>query len=140
MTHVSAEDEDLPNPVAEETAPGDEHHEEASLAEGILGYLLGLVLAVILTAASFWAPMTDAVWRPAIPALLVTLAVAQMGVHLVFFLHITSGPDNTNNVLALAFGVLTCALILAGSVWIMQNMAAHMPPMRGMAEVMSMQR
>ena len=34
------------------------------------------------------------------------LAVAQMGVHLVFFLHITTGPDNYNNVLALAFGVL----------------------------------
>jgi hypothetical protein len=33
------------------------------------------------------------------------LAIAQMGVHLVFFLHITTGPDNTNNVLALAFGL-----------------------------------
>jgi cytochrome o ubiquinol oxidase subunit IV len=33
-----------------------------------------------------------------------------MGVHLVFFLHITTGPDNTNNVLALAFGILIVAL------------------------------
>ena len=40
------------------------------------------------------------------PAGLAVLAIAQMGVHLVFFLHITTGPDNTNNVLALAFGVL----------------------------------
>ena len=32
------------------------------------------------------------------------LAITQMGVHLVFFLHITPGPDNTNNVLTLAFG------------------------------------
>jgi cytochrome o ubiquinol oxidase operon protein cyoD len=32
---------------------------------------------------------------------LAVLAIAQMGVHLVFFLHITTGPDNTNNVLAL---------------------------------------
>lgn len=140
MTHIFTEDEDLPNPASEETAPGDEHHEEASIAEGLLGYLLGLVLAIGLTAASFLAPVTDVVWRPAIPALLATLAVAQMGVHLVFFLHITSGPDNTNNVLALAFGVLTCALILVGSLWIMQSMSVHMPPMRGMAEVMSMQR
>ena len=140
MTHISTENEDFPNPASEETAPGDEHHEEASFAEGLLGYLLGLALAIGLTAASFWAPTTDVVWRPAIPALLVTLAVAQMGVHLVFFLHITSGPDNTNNVLALAFGVLTCGLILAGSVWIMANMATHMPPMRTMGEVMSMQR
>jgi len=67
-----------------------------------------------------------------------TLAVAQMGVHLVFFLHITSGPDSTNNVLALAFGVLTVALILAGSVWIMDSMAHHMPAMRGVGEPMPM--
>jgi cytochrome o ubiquinol oxidase subunit IV len=33
------------------------------------------------------------------------LAIAQMGVHVVFFLHITTGPDNTNNEMALAFGV-----------------------------------
>jgi cytochrome o ubiquinol oxidase subunit IV len=40
------------------------------------------------------------------------LAIAQMGVHLVFFLHITTGPDNTNNVLALAFGVLIVILLM----------------------------
>ena len=36
-----------------------------------------------------------------------------MGVHLVFFLHITTGPDNTNNVLALAFGVLIVILVVS---------------------------
>jgi cytochrome o ubiquinol oxidase subunit IV len=47
------------------------------------------------------------------------LAIAQMGVHLVFFLHIATGPDNTNNVLALASGVLIVFLVVVGSVWIM---------------------
>jgi cytochrome o ubiquinol oxidase operon protein cyoD len=140
MTHVTPEDEDLSDLHGEDTAPGDERHEEASVAEGIRGYVLGLTLAVILTAASFWAPMTHVIWRPAIPVLLMTLAVAQMGIHLVFFVHITSGPDNTNNILALAFGVLTVALILVGSIWIMDNMAAHMPAMRGMSEPIPMQR
>ena len=50
---------------------------------------------------------------------LAVLAIAQMGVHLVFFLHITTGADNTNNVLALAFGVLIVLLVIAGSLWIM---------------------
>jgi cytochrome o ubiquinol oxidase operon protein cyoD len=45
-----------------------------------------------------------------------------MGVHLVFFLHITSGPDNTNNVLALAFGVLIVMLLMIGSIWIMSHL------------------
>jgi cytochrome o ubiquinol oxidase operon protein cyoD len=51
-----------------------------------------------------------------------------MGVHLVFFLHITSGPDNTNNVLALAFGVLIVFLVMVGTIWIMAHMNANMSP------------
>ena len=51
-----------------------------------------------------------------------------MGVHLVFFLHITTGPDNTNNVLALAFGVLIVLLVMAGSLWIMADLNDGMMP------------
>ena len=51
------------------------------------------------------------------------------GVHLVFFLHITTAPDNTNNVLALAFGVLIVGLIVFGSLWIMGNLNHNMVPM-----------
>ena len=72
----------------------------------MLVYTIGLVLAVLLTATSFWVANTSLLWAPGIPLGLAVLAIAQMGVHLVFFLHITTGPDNTNNVLALAFGVL----------------------------------
>jgi len=77
-------------------------------------YTIGLALAVILTATSFWVANTSLLWPPGIPLGLVVLAIAQMGVHLVFFLHITTGPDNTNNVLALAFGVLVVFLSLSG--------------------------
>jgi cytochrome o ubiquinol oxidase operon protein cyoD len=61
---------------------------------------------------------------------LVVLAIAQMGVHLVFFLHITTAPDNTNNVLALAFGVLIVFLVVVGSLWIMTDLNGSMmlPP------------
>ena len=49
-----------------------------------------------------------------------------MGIHLVFFLHITTGPESTNNVLALAFGVLIVALVIIGSILIMANLNANM--------------
>ena len=45
-----------------------------------------------------------------------------MGVHLVFFLHVSSGPDNTNNALALAFGTLVVLLLIGGSVWILGHL------------------
>lgn len=135
MTHVDSDDA-VPFET-EDTAPGDEHHDVATVGRGVRGYVIGLLLAIILTAAAFWAPTTHLVYGPAIPALLVTLAIAQMGVHLVFFLHLTSGPDSTNTILALAFGVLTCGLILAGSVWIMDHLNQLMP---SMSQVMDMQR
>jgi cytochrome o ubiquinol oxidase operon protein cyoD len=81
---------------------------------------------VLLTATSFWVANTSLLWGPGVSIGLVVLAIAQMGVHLVFFLHITTGPDNTNNVLALAFGVLIVLLVLAGSLWIMKDLDANM--------------
>jgi len=93
-------------------------------------YTIGLALAVILTTTSFWVANTSLIWAPGIPLGLAVLAIAQMGVHLVFFLHITSAPDNTNNVLALAFGVFIVFLVCAGSLWIMRDLNSNMtmPP------------
>jgi cytochrome o ubiquinol oxidase subunit IV len=112
-------------------APGDisisaEAKERTLSGVGI--YTIGLALAVILTATSFWVANTSLLWAPGIALGLVVLAVAQMGVHLVFFLHITTGPDNTNNVLALAFGVLIVFLVVVGSLWIMTNLNDNMMP------------
>ena len=108
-------------------APGDERAQ--SFSQRLIGYGVGLGLAILLTATSFFVAGTDLVWQPSIPVALVVLAIAQMGVHLVFFLHITTGPDNTNNVLALAFGVLIVVLLMGGSLWIMANLNHNMMPM-----------
>jgi cytochrome o ubiquinol oxidase operon protein cyoD len=120
-----------------DNAPGDERLDGSGVAQGLLGYIVGLALAAGLTATSFYVAATHLIWSPGIPAALVTLAVAQMGVHLVFFLHITTGPESTNNVLALAFGVLIVFLLLAGTLFIMSSLNHMMP---SMDQVMSMQR
>ena len=115
-------------------APGDV---EGSVTIRVLGYLTGLGLAILLTATSFFVAGTDLVWLPSIPVAIIVLAIAQMGVHLVFFLHITTGPDNTNNVMALAFGLLIVFLVIGGPLWIMANLNQNMMPMD---ELMQMQR
>jgi cytochrome o ubiquinol oxidase operon protein cyoD len=121
--------------VPADVAPGDEG--EGNVRLRLWGYLVGLGLAVLLTATSFFIAGTDLVWQPSIPVAIVVLAIAQMGVHLVFFLHITTGPDNTNNVLALAFGLLIVFLVIGGSLWIMGNLNHNMMPMD---QLMQMQR
>jgi len=95
---------------------------------GVLVYTIGLGLAVILTATSFWVANTSVLWGPGVHLGLAVLAIAQMGVHLVFFLHITTAPDNTNNVLALAFGVLIVFLVMVGSLWIMTDLNHNLMP------------
>jgi cytochrome o ubiquinol oxidase operon protein cyoD len=122
-------------PQQADLAPGDE--EIVSVKLRLLGYLVGLGLAVLLTATSFFIAGTNLVWQPSIPVAIIVLAIAQMGVQLVFFLHITTGPDNANNVLALAFGLLIVFLVIAGSLWIMANLNHNMVPMD---QIMQMQR
>jgi cytochrome o ubiquinol oxidase subunit IV len=93
------------------------------------GYLLGLALAVLLTIASFWLGRTNLIYGPSLAVGLLVLAVAQMGIHLIFFLHITTDPDNANNVMALAFGVLIVCLVVFGSIWVMTHLNHNMMSM-----------
>ena len=114
-------------------APGDQPTAaEAGKSSGVLVYTIGLLLAVILTATSFWVVNTSLLWAPGIALGLAVLAIAQMGVHLVFFLHIGTGPGSSNNVLAVAFGVLIVFLVVAGSMWIMADLNTSMMPATGM--------
>lgn len=113
---------------------GDDENETSG---NIATHTAGLAFALLLTGASFLVSQTNLLWEPGVPAGLAVLAIAQMGVHLVFFLHIGTGSDNTNNVIALAFGVLIVTLIVGGSFWIMSNLNANMLPA---SAIMQMQR
>ena len=106
--------------------PGVEQHESRA---NFLSYSVGLGFAVLLTIASFVVSQTSLLWSPGVPVGLIVLAFAQIGVHLVFFLHLGSGPESTNNILALAFGILIVFLIITGSIWIIANLNSNMMPM-----------
>lgn len=112
-----------------DVAPGVVDAGELDLRRAVRSYVIGFLLAAALTAASFCVLPTNLIWGPAIPVALAVLAVAQIGIHLVFFLHITTAPDNTNNTLALAFGILIVLLVFAGSLWIMAHLDTRLMPM-----------
>jgi cytochrome o ubiquinol oxidase subunit IV len=110
-----------------DAAPGDQDAAGQAIGPEVRNYLIGLVLAAGFTVASFWvASGTSLIYTPGVPMALAALAIGQMGVHLVFFLHITTGSDNTNNALALAFGVLIVGIVIAGSLWIMYHLNMNM--------------
>ena len=111
--------------LLDDRSPGVEQDESTA---NFLSYTAGLGFAIGLTIASFVVSQTNLLWAPGIPVGLIVLAFAQTGVHLVFFLHIGSGPDHTNNILALAFGLLIVFLVITGSCWIIANLNANMMP------------
>ncbi len=111
------------NRVVDDRTPGVEEYEPTA---SYLSYTAGLGLAILTTIVSFVVSQTNLLWPPGIPVGLVVLAFAKIGVHLVFFLHLGSGPDHTNNIVALAFGVLIVFLVIAGSIWIIANLNANM--------------
>ena len=115
MNHEMEEERDEERPGN----PGD-------LRNSLLKYGGGLVLSIILTLASFWVSGTDAVWPGGVPVLLAALAIGQMGAHLLFFLHVSSGPESTNNIMALAFGIFVVGLVIFGSIVIMHSLDARM--------------
>ena len=115
-----------PERVFDDRTPGVQEHEPTA---SYLSYSVGLGLAIIATIASFIVAQTNLLWPPGIPVGLIVLGLAQIGVHLVFFLHLGSGPDSTNNILALAFGVLIVFLVITGSIWIIANLDANMMEM-----------
>ncbi|HEY1900099.1 MAG TPA: cytochrome C oxidase subunit IV family protein [Steroidobacteraceae bacterium] len=100
-------------------------------------YLTGLALAILLTLASFGAVIFPVVWGPGLPVFLAVLAIAQMGVHLVFFMHVNATEQGENTVLALGFGIFIVFLVVFGSMIIMHNLTSSMPTMD---QLMKMQR
>jgi cytochrome o ubiquinol oxidase subunit IV len=118
---------DIDNRLYDRT-PGVEDQESTA---SVVSYTAGLALAILLTIVSFVVSQTNLLWPPGVAGGLIVLALAQIGVHLVFFLHVGIGSDNTNNVLALAFGMLVVFLVIAGAVGIMADLNYMMPmPMK----------
>jgi cytochrome o ubiquinol oxidase operon protein cyoD len=100
-------------------------------------YLVGYAAAAILTIGAFAAAQSGALTPASVTAAITVLAVGQMLVHLIFFLHISTTPNQRINILAFAVTMLIVLLIVGGSLWIMSHLQSNMMPL---SQVMGMQR
>ena len=92
------------------------------------GYLVGYVASVLLTLGSFVAVQSSALTPSSVTAAVTVLAIAQMLVHLIFFLHINTSPNQRTNILAFAVTMFIVIVIVAGSLWIMGHLESNMMP------------
>ena len=92
------------------------------------GYLAGYLVAALLTIASFVAAQTSALTPSSVTAAVTVLAIAQMLVHLIFFLHISTSANQRTNIVAFAVTLLIVSMIVVGSLWIMSHLQSNMMP------------
>ncbi|MCC7265934.1 MAG: cytochrome o ubiquinol oxidase subunit IV [Caulobacteraceae bacterium] len=92
-------------------------------------YLIGFLLAAVLTAIPFWLAMSG-VLEGRITAIVVTvLALVQIVVHTVFFLHVNTRSEGGWTLLTLVFTAIIVVIVILGSLWIMYHLHGNMMPM-----------
>ena len=89
-------------------------------------YTIGFILSVILTVIPFGMVMAGGFGRGIVMAVIAITAVAQVLVQLVYFLHMNSSSEQRWNVIAFICTVLCIAVLLVGSVWIMNYLHYNM--------------
>lgn len=89
-------------------------------------YVIGFLLSVVLTAIAFGAVMFGTLSHQAVITTIFTAAVAQILVHLHYFLHLDFSSEARWNLLAIIFAVLIIALFVVGSLWIMHSLNYRM--------------
>jgi len=95
---------------------------------GLTAYGVGFALSLLLTALSFGAVMAGLVPHGLALGAITLLAVAQLLVQLIFFLHLGAAPEQRNNTAIFVLTVLLIATIVSGSLWVMHNANVNMMP------------
>jgi len=109
--------------------PHADHHGQGGAAHGTRrGYLIGFALSVLLTAVPFGVVMAGGVSQQVAAGLCMVLALVQIVVHMVFFLHMNSRSENGWTLMALIFTIIVVVIALTGSLWVMYHMNANMMP------------
>lgn len=89
-------------------------------------YAIGFLLAIALTLVPFGLVMSHA--SIGTPLIITVFALAQIGVHVVYFLHVNRSEEQRWNLTALIFTAIVVCIILGGSIWIMHNLYVNMMP------------
>lgn len=102
-------------------------HEHYAIAKGNLkSYVIGFCLSIILTLIPFALVMTAALPVLYLVIAIVILAILQIMVHVVFFLHLHVSSSQYWNWTALIYTIILIAIIVGASIWIMYHLNLNM--------------
>ena len=92
-------------------------------------YVIGFLLSVVLTAIPFWLVMGGVLPKALTGYVIMGFAVAQIVVHMIYFLHLNGKSDEGWTMVALIFTLILVVITLVGSLWVMYHMNTNMMPM-----------
>ena len=105
------------------------HGQDAHGHGSFKDYVTGFVLSVILTAIPFWLVMGNVIEDKVVTGVVIlALAVVQIVVHMIYFLHMNTKSEGGWTFLALIFTITLVVITLCGSIWVMHHLNTNMMP------------
>jgi cytochrome o ubiquinol oxidase operon protein cyoD len=117
------------------SAHAEDHGHDTHAHGSLKSYLTGFVLSVVLTAIPFWLVMTGVLPPQTTGFIIMAFAVAQIVVHMIYFLHMNAKSEGGWTMLALIFTIIIVAIALSGSLWVMYHLNVNMMPVHDMGSM-----
>lgn len=102
------------------------HHAGGAAHGSVKEYVIGLFLSIVLTVIPFGIVMMGGVNEVLSITLILLCCVGQMLVQLIFFLHMNGSSEQIWNTSSAVFIVILVAILVVGSIWIMQHLNHNM--------------
>jgi cytochrome aa3 quinol oxidase subunit IV len=82
-------------------------------------HVIGYLGSILLTVVALWFAVATPFSRGVVITILLVLAVLQILIQLIFFMHITEGRGPAYHTIAIVLGFLFTLTIIFGSIWVM---------------------
>ncbi|WP_041069287.1 cytochrome o ubiquinol oxidase subunit IV [Candidatus Ishikawella capsulata] len=92
----------------------------------VKSYLIGFIFSLILTGIPYGIVMSNKLSKTTMTSVVLTCALLQVVVHLIYFLHLDTKSENGWNILAIVFSLIVILIIVLGSLWIMGHLNHNM--------------
>ena len=94
----------------------------------LAAYSTGFALSLLLTALAYYVTVEHIFSAKLVVAAIITLAIVQFAVQLIFFMHMNLRKSSRALQLVLACAMLIALMMFAGSIWIMNSLSMRMTP------------
>ncbi|MCC2625002.1 MAG: cyoD [Burkholderiales bacterium] len=103
------------------------NHSHSGKSHGsLISYIVGFILSIVLTLIPYYLVVNHVLPTEMGYIAIAVLAVLQLLVQLIFFLHLSLAPEGRNTLLSFIFTVIVLFILVAGTLWIMYNMNVNM--------------